>query len=136
MPTTDGSRRLAVALLVVCGVFPALASAQEASAPRPSLRIPTIAASAAAAADWASTYHALSNYRVRETNPLLQPWHDSPGQLVGIGALMDVGGITAWNLTVGQKHPRVATAGLWAMTAFRSYLAIHNLRNERRAARR
>jgi hypothetical protein len=53
-----------------------------------------------------------------------------------MGALMDIGGITAWNLTVGQKHPRVATAGLWAMTAFRSYLAIHNLRNERRAARR
>ena len=135
MPTTGRCRRLAAALLVVCA-FPAITSAQEPGAPRPSLRIPTMAASAAAAADWASTYHALTNYRVHETNPLLRPWYDSPGQLVGMGALMDIGGITAWNLTVGQKHPRVATAGLWAMTAFRSYLAIHNLRNERRAARR
>ena len=135
MPTTDRCRRLAAALLVVCA-FPAIASAQEPGAPRPSLRIPTMAASAAAAADWASTYHALTNYRVHETNPLLRPWSDSPGQLVGMGALMDVGGITAWNLAVGQKHPKVATAGLWAMTAVRSYLAIHNLRNERRAARR
>ena len=134
MPTTGRCRRLAAALLVVCA-FPALTSAQEPS-PRPSLRLPTIAASAAAAADWASTYHALSNYRVHETNPLLRPWHDSPGQLVGMGALMDVGGISAWNLTMGQKHPKVASTGLWVMTAFRSYLAIHNLRNERRAARR
>jgi hypothetical protein len=76
------------------------------------------------------------HYRVHETNPLLRPWYDSPGQLVGVGALMDVGGITAWNLTVGQKHPKMAATGLWVMTAFRSYLAIHNLRNERRAARR
>ena len=135
MPTTGGCRRLAAALLVVCA-FPSISSAQESGAARPSLRIPTIAASAAAAADWASTYHALSNYRLHETNPLLRPWYDSPGQQVGMGALMDVGGITAWNLTVGQKHPKVAIAGLWTMTAFRSYLAIHNLRNERRAARR
>jgi hypothetical protein len=135
MPTSGRRRRLAAALLVVC-ILPATASAQEPAVPRRSLRIPTIAASAAAAADWASTYHALTNYRVHETNPLLRPWYDSPGQLVGVGALMDIGGITAWNLTVGQKHPKVAAAGLWAMTAFRSYLAIHNLRNERRAARR
>jgi hypothetical protein len=135
MPTTGRCRRLAAALLVLCA-FSASASAQELAAPRPSLRIPTIAASAAAAADWASTYHALSNYRVHETNPLLRPWSDSPGQLVGMGALMDVAGVSAWNLTIGPKHPKVAVAGLWAMTAFRSYLAIHNLRNERRAARR
>lgn len=135
MPTTGRSRQLAAALLVVCA-FPALASAQEANAPRLSLRLPTIAASAAAAADWASTYHALSNYRVHETNPLLRPWYDSPGQLVGMGAMIDVGGITAWNLTMGPQHSKLAVTGLWVMTAFRSYLAIHNLRNERRAARR
>jgi hypothetical protein len=132
MPTTGRCRRLAAALLVVC-LLSVPASAQE---PRPSLRIPTVAASAAAAADWATTYHALTNYRLRETNPLLRPWYDAPGQLIGMGALMDAGGIAAWNLTVGPKHPRVAVAGLWAMTAFRGYLAFHNLRNERRAARR
>src|SRR6187455_2975523 len=123
----------AVAVLCVC---PCVAAAQETISSPPSLRVPTIAASAAAAADWATTYHALTNYKVRETNPLLKPWYDSPGQMVGMGALMDLGGITAWNLVVGPRHPRIATAGLWAMAGFRSYLAIHNLRNERRAARR
>lgn len=111
------------------------AFAQEPTSQR-SLRLPTFAASAAAAADWVSTYHALTNYHVRETNPLLRPWYDSPVQLVGMGAVMDIGAISAWNLTVGPKHPRVAAAGLWAMAAFRSYLVLHNLRNERRAARR
>jgi hypothetical protein len=134
MPTTGRCRRLAAALLVVCA-FPAITSAQESVQLR-SLRIPTIAASAAAAADWATTYHALSNYHVRETNPLLRPWYDSPGQLIGMGALMDVGAVSAWNLTMGKRHPKAAVAGLWAMTAVRSYLAFHNLRNERRAARR
>jgi hypothetical protein len=136
MPTTGRCRRLAAALLVVCAI-PAAAFAQQSSdVTPPSLRLPTFAASAAAAADWATTYHALTNYRVREMNPLLRPWSDSPAQLVGMGALMDVGAVSAWNLTMGPKHPRIAVAGLWAMTAFRSYLAIHNLRNERRAARR
>lgn len=137
MLTTGRCRRLAAALLVVY-TLPATAAAQQLSVERarPSLRLPTIAASAAAAADWVTTYHALTNYRVHETNPLLRPWYDSPGQLVGMGALMDVAAVSAWNVTMGQKHPKVAVAGLWAMTAFRSYLAVHNLRNERRAARR
>ena len=138
MPTTGRCRRLAAALLVVCALSVSTASAQQPTGlpAVPSLRIPTFAASIAASADWATTYHALTNYRVREMNPLLRPWYDSPGQLVGMGALMDIGAVSTWNMTMGQKHPRVAVAGLWAMTAFRSYLAIHNLRNERRAARR
>jgi hypothetical protein len=131
MPTTGPRRRLAAGLLVVC-LYSSIASAQE----NQSLRLPTLVASAAAAADWATTYHALTNYHVREANPLLKPWNDSPGQLVGMGALMDVGGVTAWNLAMGSKHPKVAAAGLWAMAAFRGYLAVHNLRNERRAAHR
>jgi len=137
MPTTGWCRRLAAVLLAVC-LFSSVPHAQEptAGAIQPSLRIPTVAASAGAAADWMTTYHALTNYQVRETNPLLRPWYDSPSQLIGMGALMDVGGITAWNLTVGPKHPHVAIAGLWAMAAFRSYLAVHNVRNEHRAARR
>lgn len=135
MPTSGGRCRLAAALLVVC-LCPSVARAQHEIAPQPSLRIPTIAAGAAAAADWVTTYHAITNYQVRETNPLLKPWYDSPGKMVGMGALMDVAGITAWNVVVGPKHPRLAMAGLWATAGFRSYLAFHNLRNEHRAARR
>jgi len=95
-----------------------------------------MAASAAAAADWASTYHALKYYRVRETNPLLRPIDHSPASLVTMGALIDAGAFSAWNLAVGRRHERVAAAGLWAMAAFRTYLVIHNIRTTRRAERR
>ena len=100
------------------------------------LRAATIAASTAAAADWASTYHALKYFRVRETNPLLSPLDHTPGRMISLGAAMDAGAITAWNMTMGRNHPKVAVAGLWAMTAFRAYLTIHNLRNEQKAGRR
>jgi hypothetical protein len=123
-------RRL-LAVLLMLSICPAVAAAQE-----PSLKIPTYAASAASAADWASTYHALKYYNVREVNPLLTPFQASPGSLVTMGALMDVGAFSAWNLTVGRKSPKVAAAGLWGMAIFRSYLAIHNLRNTRKAERR
>ena len=123
-------RRLVAALILVC-LLPVSAWAQDAP-----LRVPTIAASAAAAADWASTYHALKYYKVREMNPLLQPFQDRPGSMVSLGAVIDAGSISAWNLTVGRKNQRVAAAGLWAMAAFRTYLAIHNVRNTRKAERR
>ena len=126
-----GPRRLIAALFLVSFV-PATAFAQEAK----SLTIPTIAASAAAAADWASTYHALKYYKVQEQNPLLRPFQESPGSMVSLGAIMDVGAVSAWNVTVGRKNPRVAVAGLWAMAAFRAYLAVHNMRNTTKAERR
>ena len=123
-------RRLLAALLLLCAA-PVTAAAQDAN-----LRVPTIAASAAAAADWASTYHALKYYKVREVNPLLRPFDSNPGSMVTLGGLIDAGGFSAWNITVGRKHPRLAAAGLWGMAAFRTYLAIHNIRNSRRAERR
>ena len=109
------------------------ASAQEL---RPSLRMPTTIASIAAAADWASTYHAMTNYHVRETNFLLQPFQKSPGKLVIAGAAIDAATFTAWNTWVGPRHPKVASAGMWAMAGFRTFLVFHNLRNEQRALRR
>jgi hypothetical protein len=119
-------------VLVLCvSLLPNLAQAQSIS-----LKPPTIAASAAAAADWATTYHALKYYKLREANPLLQRLSGSPGPLVSIGAAIDVGAVSAWNLSIGRSRPQAAAAGLWAMAAFRSYLAIHNLLNERKAARR
>ena len=119
--------------LCVC-LLPGSAFAQDSHVSP--LRLPTIVAGAAATADWATTYHALTNYHVREVNPLLQPFNSSPGQLVSVGAAMDVGGVTAWNVLVGANHPRMAAAGLWTMAVFRSYLALHNLRNEQHAAHR
>jgi hypothetical protein len=122
---------MAAVVIALCAL-PSVCAAQDT----PSLRSATMAASAAAAADWASTYHALKLFQVRESNPLLRSFDNTPGRMITLGAAMDVGAISAWNLTMGREHPRVAVAGLWAMTAFRSYLAIHNLRNEHRTARR
>lgn len=130
LPLSRAVRRLLAVLLMLCA-FPAMAAAQDGR-----LKIPTMAASAASAADWASTYHALKNYKVREANPLLRPLQGSPGSLVTAGAMLDAGAFSAWNLTVGRRSPKVAVAGLWGMAAFRTYLAIHNLRNERKAERR
>jgi hypothetical protein len=96
------TRRLGAALFLVC-LFPWVASAQENK-----LKVPTIAASVAAAADWASTYHALKYYKVRETNPLLRPLDGSPTSLITVGGLIDVGAFSVWNVTVGRKHERVA----------------------------
>ena len=117
----------------VIWLVPATASGQDSG---PSLRIPTIAASVAASADWASTYHALKYYKVEEQNPLLKPIQHRPGSMISLGGIIDAGSVSAWNLTMGRRNQRVAVAGLWAMTAFRAYLVIHNMRNIRQAERR
>jgi hypothetical protein len=134
-----GRRPLAagIAVSLVVAVHPAVASAQAlAPPPRPNLRLPTIAASAAAAADWTTTYHGLSNYHLREVNPFLRPLDRKPGKMITVGAAIDTAAFSVWNVTVGQKHPKVAAAGLWGMAAFRTYLAIHNMRNMKKAERR
>ena len=119
------------ALAVLVTLVPGVSLAQSRD-----LRAPTIAASAAAAADWASTYYALKYFKVRELNPLINSMEHQPGRMISMGAAIDAGIVSAWNLGVGRKNERVAMTGLWVMTAFRTYLAIHNLRNTRRAERR
>ncbi len=131
MPRLCRARRLTAPVFAMCLVVPATASAEPGS-----LGVATIAASAAAAADWASTYHAVKHYKIHETNPVLRPFAHSPEQLVAAGALIDAAALTTWNLTVGRKKPRLAAAGLWAMTAFRAYLVVQNVRNTQKAARR
>jgi hypothetical protein len=135
-----GGRPLAagvVVSLLVASLLPAVASAQgRPDQPRPNLTLPTIAASAAAAADWATTYHGLSNYHLREVNPFLRPLERKPGKMITVGAAIDSAAFSVWNVTVGQKHPKVAAAGLWGMAAFRTYLAIHNMRNMKKAESR
>jgi hypothetical protein len=133
MPHNGRLRILAAALLVAI-IVPSTASAQEQQRGR--LYWPTIAAGSAATADWITTYHALKLYKVQEQNPLLKPLQSSPVRMVSLGGLIDVAGIGAWNFTVGPKHQKLAAAGLWTMTAFRVYLAVHNHLNEHRAERR
>lgn len=121
---------LVLALALVC---PHIASAQERER---GLKLPTTVFAAAAAADWATTYHGLKYYRLRETNPLLRRFDETPAKMVLLGSAIDVGAVAAWHYGVGRNHPRLAAAGLWSMTAFRAYLAIHNLRNQQKAGRR
>ena len=130
MPLNRRLRALAAALLVAI-LIPTVASAQQ-----PRLKWPTIAAGAAATADWATTYHALKFYKVQEQNPVLRPFQSSPTRLVSMGGMIDVVGISGWNLAMGPKHQKMAAAGLWTMTAFRAYLALHNHMNEHRSERR
>ena len=125
---------LAAAALLVALIVPSTAFAQEPPpAQRGRLMWPTIAAGSAATADWITTYHALKFYKVQEQNPLLKPLQHKPGGMVSLGGMIDVAGLSAWNVTVGPRHPKLAAAGLWTMTAFRVYLAIHNHMNEHRA---
>ena len=133
MPHNRKVRVLAAALLVAL-IVPSAATAQDMSRGR--LYWPTIAAGTAATADWVTTYHALKFYRVQETNPLLKPMQTTPAKMITVGGVMDVAGVAAWNLTIGPKHDKLAAAGLWTMTAFRVYLAVHNHLNEHRAERR
>ncbi len=134
MPLKRRLRVLAAALLVAT-LVPSTAFAQQEQG-RGRLYWPTIAAGTASTADWITTYHALKFYKVQEQNLLLRPLQSSPGRMVSIGGIMDVAGISAWNLAIGGKHDRIAAAGLWTMTAFRVYLAVHNHVNEHRSERR
>jgi hypothetical protein len=130
MPPVSRYYRIA-ALVLLAALLPTLAMAQD----RP-LRAPTIAASAAAAADWASTYYAVKYFKVRELNPFINSLQHEPARMVSMGAMIDAGIVSAWNLGIGRKNERLAVAGLWTMAAFRTYLAFHNLRNTQRAERR
>ena len=135
MPHNRRVRVLAAALLVAIIIAPSTASAQQPQQPG-RLLWPTLAAGSAATADWITTYHALKFYKVQETNPLLKPMQASPVRMISVGGIIDVAGVSAWNVTMGPKHDKLAAAGLWTMTAFRVYLAVHNHLNEHRAERK
>lgn len=126
------------AAFLIAITLPSTAFAQEPQqqSARGRLLWPTIAAGGAATADWVTTYHAIKFYKVQEQNPFLKPLQSSPGPMVMVGGFMDVAGLSVWNLAVGPRHPKIAAAGLWTMTGFRVYLAVHNHMNEHRAERR
>ena len=84
-----------VVILVVALACPGTLFAQDAQ--RPSLKLPTVMFAAAASADWATTYHGLKHYRLRESNPLLRPFERTPAKMVLLGGAIDIGGVALWN---------------------------------------
>jgi hypothetical protein len=128
--------KLVVFVLALSIVCPSALLAQEPEPVSGGLKLPTAMFATAAVADWATTYHGIKYFRLREANPVLRPLDRSPAKMVLLGGAIDIAAVSAWNYGVGRKHPKVAAAGLWTMTAFRAYLAVHNLRNQQKAGRR
>ena len=92
--------------------------------PRPlSLSLPTVVFAGAAASDWTTTYHGISQGYFEEGNVLIKRWQEHPAVMVAAGAAMDVAGVLVWNRFVGRSHPKIASVGLYAMSGFRIYLA-------------
>lgn len=108
-------------LLLGCLGFAGQASAQ-------SLTMPNIVFAGAAAADWATTYHFLSNNPGwhHEGNPLLAWADDRTGETIAAGIAMDVVGAWALNRFVGRRHPKLAAFGLYAWAGLRGTMAARN----------
>jgi len=94
------------------------------------LKIPTIAWTAAAGADWATTYQFSSKYGdvLHERNPLINGLDQHPAWLVTAGAAMDAGMWVAANRFLGDRHPRWMKVALYGAAVYRVYLAAYNIR--------
>jgi hypothetical protein len=92
-------------------------------------RLPLLVFSAGAAADWSSTAWALRNPTSHENNPAIA-WAKSPAAIIAAGAGIDAVGAYAWMKATGH-HPKIQATGFLVAAAFRGYLAIQNIRNNR-----
>ena len=116
-----------VLLLIVLLVPEVPVSAQEITV-QPSLKIPTMVFAAAAAGDWASTYHGVSHLQFFEGDPLINRWQNHPALMVAAGTALDVGSVMIWNRYVGRRHPKLAALGLYVAASFRTYLCLKGIR--------
>jgi hypothetical protein len=78
----------------------------------------------AAAADWATTFHALEFHHGQENDPIIN-WAPTPTLTIAAGAMLDAAGFILWR-RVTNGHPRVANAGLYVASAFRVWVASRN----------
>jgi hypothetical protein len=136
-------RALIVPAVVVAAVLTAsAAAAQLAVAPASTgmqtdgaLKIPTYVWTSAVAADWVTTYQFSSRYGdlLHERNPVLRALDGHPAWLVAAGASVDAA--TGWAVyrLIGSRHPRLMQAALYGAAAYRTYLAIDNVRMMREA---
>lgn len=122
--------RIAFAVLVVL-----LGSSKLFAQESESLKKPIIVFSAAAAADWITTYRSHSTFRnctdhfcggAREERNVLISNIKQPAKMVLAGAAIDAASIFLVNKMLGKKHPRVARALFYGAAAYRGFLAARN----------
>src|SRR5205814_8850999 len=110
------------------------ASAQADAAPRSSLpidlKIPAIVWAMGVATDQATTYQFSSRYPnvLHEQNPFIQGLDRHPVWLVAAGTAIDA--TTGWAVYhfLGPRHPRLVRIAFYSAAAYRTYLAVHNVR--------
>jgi hypothetical protein len=94
------------------------------------LKLPMIIWSAAVAADQTTTYQFSSQYPdiLHERNPLIRRFDSHPALLVSAGSAIDLG--TAWAAQhfFGERHPRLVKLAFYGAAAYRTYLAVYNMR--------
>ena len=84
----------------------------------------TLTFGAAAAADWATTFHSLEFHHGREKDPIIS-WAPTPATTIAAGAMLDVAAFMLWRrFTSG--HPRLANTGLYLASGFRVWVAGRN----------
>ena len=123
-------------LTLVLAVAAALCSSRPAAAQSDSgLKIPTIVWAAAVTADQATTYQFSSQYGdvLHERNPLIRRLDTHPVWLVTAGTAIDL--TTAWaaHRFFGERHPRLVKIAFYGAAAYRTYLAVYNIRMMRQA---
>jgi len=127
--------------LTACLLCASTAWAQTDAAPRSSLpidlKIPAIVWAAGVASDQATTYQFSSRYPniLHEQNPFIQGLDGHPMWLVAAGTAIDAS--TGWAVYhfLGPRHPRLVRIAFYSAAAYRTYLAIHNVRMMQQAQR-
>lgn len=131
-----------VSILVVLFALVNAVAARAQTATTDSLRAPTITFSAAATADWITTYRRLSEAQKcllpnrlergvpfcvdgREHNPMLRPFNNNPVTTVAAGAAIDVVSLVIAR-KIGKRHPKLVKVALYSATAFRGFIAARN----------
>jgi hypothetical protein len=104
-----------------------LAEPPAANAKKTAFRLPLMAFSMGAAADWTSTAWALRYPTSHEDNPTIA-WAKSPTAIIAAGIGIDAVGAYAW-MKATRNHPRLQATGFVVAAVFRGYLVIENIRN-------
>ena len=133
-------KRLSIAAGLVCLLACAApARAQSVAPPADSidggLKIPLLVWGSAVAADQTTTYAFSSRDGdlLHERNPLIRGLDGHPVWLVAAGASIDAASAWAAYELLGRRHPRWMKVALYSAAAYRSYLAIYNVRMMREA---